>query len=451
MTMVTPRSGFDLEYYLGRAGEKTAGGYYLNAAQQGEPPGRWFGKGAEALGFTDGQLVERDPYLATYQQTDPVTGEKLGRAPHGWKRFREIFNRKLAAEPHATWERRLELEREAGQEARRSPVYTDFTVAHNKSVSVLHASFREQARRAHLAGDAVGEAVWRAREERVQEILQEANHAGLEYLQQRAGFVRTGYHGRRVDGREPGRWEAAGLVVTSWLQHTSRDGEPHDHIHNVIARMARTDSDGMWRAADTMALRAHIGAFGAIQEVRVKSALAREFGVRWVPRADGAGHEIDGIAQETLDAFSTRAHAVTQAQLRLAREWERKHGRAPNAREMQYLGLKANKITRKGKEGEIDWDTLTAEWDATLGGQLAAVAEHACDFQAQPDDAAAAPSSAAHRKFLTGFWLPSVVIMRLSGGLVRVLAGGGVRGSGRVRCRRRSSICIGGRSCCAGW
>ena len=51
MTMVTPRSGFDLEYYLGRAGEKTAGGYYLNAAQQGEPPGRWFGKGAELSGL----------------------------------------------------------------------------------------------------------------------------------------------------------------------------------------------------------------------------------------------------------------------------------------------------------------------------------------------------------------------------------------------------------------
>ncbi len=134
MTMVTPRSGFDLEYYLGRAGEKTADGYYLNAAQEGEPPGRWFGKGAEALGFTDGQLVERDPYLAAYQQTDPNTGEQLGRAPNGYKRFSQIFAAKLAAEPHATWERRLELEREAGQEARRSPVYTDLTVAHNKSV-----------------------------------------------------------------------------------------------------------------------------------------------------------------------------------------------------------------------------------------------------------------------------------------------------------------------------
>src|SRR5260370_24835703 len=86
--MVTPRSGFDLEYYLGRAGEKTAGGYYLNAAQEGEPPGRWFGNGAEALGFADGQLVARDPYLAAYQQTDPVTGEKLGRAPSGYRRFR---------------------------------------------------------------------------------------------------------------------------------------------------------------------------------------------------------------------------------------------------------------------------------------------------------------------------------------------------------------------------
>ena len=206
--------------------------------------------------------MERDPYLAAYQQTDPVTGEQLGRAPHGYKRFSQIFAAKLAAEPHATFERRLELEREAGQEARRSPVYTDLTVAHNKSVSVLHASFREQARRARLAGDTTAEAVWRAREERVQEILQEANHAALEYLQEHAGFTRTGYHGRRIDGVEPGRWERAGLLVTTWLQGTSRAGEPHDHSHNVIGRMGVTQADGVWRAVDTMALRNAAGRDG---------------------------------------------------------------------------------------------------------------------------------------------------------------------------------------------
>jgi hypothetical protein len=96
------------------------------------------------------------------------------------------------------------------------------------NLPVLHASFREQARRARLAGDAVREAVCRAREERVQEILQEANHAALEHLQEHAGFTRTGYHGRRVDGVEPGRWACAGLVVTTWLQGTNRDGKPHD-------------------------------------------------------------------------------------------------------------------------------------------------------------------------------------------------------------------------------
>src|SRR5260221_13295460 len=75
MTVVTPRSGFDLEYYLNRVhGERSPGGYYLNAAQQGEAEGRWFGKGAQALGLRDGQQVKREPYLAVYNIVDPRTG-----------------------------------------------------------------------------------------------------------------------------------------------------------------------------------------------------------------------------------------------------------------------------------------------------------------------------------------------------------------------------------------
>lgn len=38
---------------------------------------------------------------------------------------------------------------------------------------------------------------------------------------------------RQVD---PGRFEEAGLVVTSWLQGTSRDGDPQDHVHDQIAQ-----------------------------------------------------------------------------------------------------------------------------------------------------------------------------------------------------------------------
>jgi len=254
MTIVSARSGYDPSYYPQRAkGEESPGGYYIGPAQKSEDPGRWFGKGAEALGFADGQLVEEEPYLNVYAQVDPTTGEKLGRAPGGYAKFGEILARKLTAEPHATAERVLELEREAARETRRSPAYTDATVSHNKSVSVLRASFLENARRAHIAGDQRGEATWRARADRLAEIEQEANHAALEWAQEHAGFVRT-YSGAsaKVGDVQTGRWERAAPVVTTWLQGTSRDGDPHDHSHNVWARMALTLSDGKWRALDTM-------------------------------------------------------------------------------------------------------------------------------------------------------------------------------------------------------
>ena len=83
--VVTAASGFDLGYvWKNQAGqaepERSAGGYYINAAQAGEPPGRWWGPGARALGFSDGQVVERRPYEMVYRQLDPRTGEKLGRS-----------------------------------------------------------------------------------------------------------------------------------------------------------------------------------------------------------------------------------------------------------------------------------------------------------------------------------------------------------------------------------
>ena len=154
--------------------------------------------------------------------------------------FADHLARLKAAEPHATAERVIELEREAAQATRQPAAYTDVTVSFSKSISVLHASIRENARRARLAGDERAAAYWAGREEKFQEILHRANRAALEYLQAWAGVTRTGYHGVRVDGQEPGRFEEAGLIVTSWLQGTSRDGDPQDHIHNQIARITRT-------------------------------------------------------------------------------------------------------------------------------------------------------------------------------------------------------------------
>jgi hypothetical protein len=376
--VVTVAKGYDLGYIWktqGEAAGRAVGGYYLNAAQAGEPPGRWWGPGAQALGLASGQIVQRAPYEAVYQQIDPRTGVRLGRARGRYVTFADHLARLRAAEPHATTERLIELEREAAQATRQPAVYTDVTVSFSKSVSVLHASIRENERRAHLADDQQTAAYWAGRELQFRGILQRANRAALEYLQAWAGVTRTGYHGTRIEGREPGRFEAAGLIVTSWLQGTSRDGDPQDHVHNQIARITRTFSDGKWRALDTMSVRGVLGALQAIAATAVECELTAEFGVAWIPRTDGRGNEIRGVTQAQLDAYFTRTIQVHEKERELARAWEAKHGRAPTARELLHIANDAALQSRRGKDsGPVDWDALAARWDTTLGGELAGVA-----------------------------------------------------------------------------
>jgi hypothetical protein len=66
--VVTVAKGYDLGYIWKTQGqasaERTSGGYYIVAAQAGEPPGRWWGPGAQALGFAVRQIVERAPYAS---------------------------------------------------------------------------------------------------------------------------------------------------------------------------------------------------------------------------------------------------------------------------------------------------------------------------------------------------------------------------------------------------
>jgi hypothetical protein len=187
--------------------------------------------------------------------------------------------------------------------------------------------------------------------------------------------TRTGYHGRKVGGLETGRWERAGIAVTSWLQGTSRDGDPHDHEHNLFARMVRTDSDGRWRALDTMALRHQLPAMQAIVTAHAESAMTRAFGVAWVARADGAGNEIRGVTQAQMDKFSSRAQDIEPKMEALVREFTAEYGRAPNRAEMRSLHEEAWDATRASKDkGAIDWDALTRKWDAQIGGELAGIA-----------------------------------------------------------------------------
>jgi conjugative relaxase-like TrwC/TraI family protein len=380
MTDVRAVSVFDIEYYLNRAAEKAPGGYYLSAAIHGERPGIWSGAGALALGFTTGQVVVRDDLLNLYDMTDPRTGEKLpGRAPAHFRKYAQILGELLDAEPEATGERRRQLEREAAQAVRRVPYGTDVTVGWVKSIGIVHGSMREKARQARLAKDEEAAALWAKREERWSDLLQEANQAGLRWLEKHAGFTRRGY-GARVRDDETIEYTRAGMVITSWLQGTSREGDVHDHDHNVIARMGVGD-DGVWRSVDTMAIRHHLPGFRALVDIRTRAALTRDFGVRWVKRDDDYGYEIDGVSLELIELYSKRTTQVKEREDQLGSEFEGKYGRRPNARELKFLADEATLASRRGKEDDlIDWDALAAKWDAESSGQLAGIGDQVCEF-----------------------------------------------------------------------
>jgi AAA domain/TrwC relaxase len=366
--MATVAKGYDLDYAWRAVGEAYRGaGYYLTAAEAGEPPGTWWGPGAERLGFAARQPVEREPYNLLFGQRKGPDGQKLGRTPANAGKAVEIYRGLLAAEPGAGDHRKAELRIMAQRQARQSPLYFDLTTSWSKDISIFHASLGAAVQRARDQNDKRAEVLAAGLLAEVDAILRDANDASLAYLQREAGYVRAGSHMTRVDGRESGQFREADLVVASWYQHTSRDGDMQLHHHNQIAHVACTRHDGKWRAPDSTAYYEHARAAGQIASVHAESALTCRFGLEWVPRPDGMGFGIDGVGADLMDVFSHRRDVISDKVAgELVPAFQAEYGRAPNQRELASLMDKANLRTRKGKgkDGVTDWEEMTRGWQA---------------------------------------------------------------------------------------
>ena len=380
--VATLSKGYDLDYIwkqVDRGPAKDAASYYIQASETGgEPPGRWWGPGARALGLEPGQTVERKPYDLLFGKRKAPDGTPLGKPPDGGRKAVDLYARLLAAEPHATAGRKHELRIEATSQTRQSPLFFDLTISLSKSISIFHASLGENARLARQAGDQAGDEYWSALAGEVDDMIWQAVHAGFGYFQREAGYTRTGSHGRRVHGRETGQWHEADLAVAHWLQHTSRDGDMQLHVHSQIARTARTSTDGKWRAPDSLGYNEHVGAVAAVVSQHLEEALTRRFGVEWVARDDGHGFEIKGISGQMMRLFSSRRESITADVRARATQFEQRYGREPSQRELAHLAQASNFKTRNAKHGALDVAQLHAGWAdklaRTLGVRLASVA-----------------------------------------------------------------------------
>ena len=143
--------GRDPRYLTAGAGGGHVGGtrYYTEAA--GEPPGRWAGRGAAALGLAGD--VDADVLQALYMDRVGPDGVRLDARARA--RFRPVKEREdlavaahLSVHPLATEGELAEVRAAERAKSRHATPYFDFTVSAAKSVSVLHASYLVAARQA---------------------------------------------------------------------------------------------------------------------------------------------------------------------------------------------------------------------------------------------------------------------------------------------------------------
>jgi conjugative relaxase-like TrwC/TraI family protein len=381
--MLTISSGHSADYLLDAVATGREN-YYTGAVAAGEPPGRWYGAGAEELGLTG--LVDAQDMRAVYEHyldprdpnfRDPEKWDQVATLGHTGRKYQtadEIHQRSLDAEPNADAERREQLRLDASKRARKNVAFLDVTFSVQKSVTILHAAFEAQEVKARQAGDEEAAKAWGEYRQAVEDAIWAGNQAGLDYLQKHAGYSRVGHHGGAA-----GRFiDAHKWTIASFFQHDSRDHDPQLHIHNTASNRVLC-ADGEWRTLDSKGIHKIRPAAGAVAERTTNERLTASLRVLLAMRPDGKAREVVGIPEAVNALYSSRRRAITPKTAQLVAAFEAKHGRAPNALELDRLHRQATFVTRRAKshQGETTEQRLERvdrELRAEIDGGLAQLA-----------------------------------------------------------------------------
>src|SRR6266511_3185072 len=230
------------DYYVREVAENRE--EYLSG--HGESPGRWLGRGAQALGQEG--TASTEAFVRMFHGRHPETGELLGRG-HG---------------------------------ERGVPAF-DVVLRPTKSVSLLYG-----------LGDAKVAA-------HVLDAHHQATTEALGYLEEHIG-ARRGHGGcDHVAGN--------GLLAVGFDHRTSRAGDPLLHTHVIVANRVR-GPDGRWTALDGGDLYRHRLAADAIYRGAYQRALTRSLGVAWTQPDRWGNRELTGMPQALLRVFSKRVDAI---------------------------------------------------------------------------------------------------------------------------------------------
>ncbi|MDQ1248939.1 MAG: hypothetical protein QG597_3313, partial [Actinomycetota bacterium] len=361
--MITVAKATSASYYTDGDGGSGMESYYLDAVTEGEPAGRWVGRGAALLGLS-GTVSAEDMETLFEDFVNPADGTSVGTRPANRAKAKALLEAAVAAEPEASPERLAEIKAEVAASVRVNVIGWDLTFAVPKSVTVLHTAATRGQIAASRDGDQASAEAFGWIRERIDEAIATANAAGLRAVESAATARAGGGAGGAM------RWlPAEAMVFASFYQHTSRSIEPHLHVHNVALNKVLCE-DGKWRAIDGQDLLAQRFAFSAVADRALIEQLA-SLGLSFRDRPDGAGKEADLVSEAVMDHFSTRDHQVTTAMESLKTAAEERLGRELTSSEMAHIHRQAQRSSRADKSHEDQTaDELNDAWFASLATEV---------------------------------------------------------------------------------
>jgi conjugative relaxase-like TrwC/TraI family protein len=352
MAEVTVATGFDVDYYLDQVGVD----YYLTA--EGEPPGVWAGKGAEALGLSgqvghdeDSKKMMRALFHYGIAPDGALLGSRQKAAKYQaratYALVEEAITRRVAALGRfATPEEKRDIRLQERARMRAQTPYYDMTFSAEKSVSLAGAGRKAAAKRARDEGRARDAERHEAMAEQIEATVLAGAAEMLRVAEQRGAIVRTGHHSATSGEYR----DALGFTAVKFLQHTSRADDPQLHVQTVILNKAQREdgADDKWRALDGRPLwRERLGV-AAHAGLREAEQLAR-LGMPLVKREDGNGYEIGGIEQATLRTYSGRTAQIEAELTDLLIEYKEMYGHAPDRATLYKLRKQVTLSTRAAK------------------------------------------------------------------------------------------------------
>ena len=211
-----------------------------------------------------------------------------------------------------------------------------------KSVSVAWGLGDEQLRRG----------IESAHERAIQDVIR--------HLEKNVVMTRRGRNGvRQIE-------TSSGVIGTKFRHWDSRAGDPNLHDHVVIANRVQ-GVDGQWSSIDGRMIYAYGVEASELYNSLVQQYVTELTGLQFEARSLNGKqpvHEIVGIDDEMVRAFSSRRGEISAALEQVTAKFVEEHGCAPNEKQLIQLAQQATLATRPAKDGVHSLEELHAEWVA---------------------------------------------------------------------------------------